>query len=69
MAQKTRSLAQLAADERRTGWPEKAIAEMRSKGFMVHITPDESARWEALAADSGQTLSGVLMRPWRGSDG
>ncbi len=47
------------------GRPCKTPGERRSAVVNVRMTGPERARLEAEAKRSGQTLSEILMRPWR----
>ncbi len=47
------------------GRPPMKPSERRSIVITLRLTPAERSRLEAEAKKSGQTLSEVLMRPWR----
>ena len=60
---KKRTLAQIAADTKRTGRPPIPKEERRSYLLNVLITQAERQKFECLAKTKGLTLSEVLMLP------
>jgi hypothetical protein len=61
--------AERAANRFRTGRPKLPKGEKRTAIVNVRMTPSERAAITAAAAKTGETLSQVLMRPWRKKGG
>jgi hypothetical protein len=66
MTQKERTRAEILADKQRSGRPPKSIEEKQNQRLTIYVTSAERQQLLAEAKQSGLSISGLLMRPWRG---